>query len=346
MANSKQIGGIVQTYLKYDPVKFPSPTQPPSDIISSLMNGMLATGNSRELTAEELARAIRIDPEQFSGFGPSIDQMQAALEERKRKILSSYETKSVQLEARKRFQKHSKNGPKASPDLKHHLLEAVQQEQLYDLERIYYLIGDDASPFAQHIAQLIARLATKYEIDELVSKYQFTGQQSLGVSEAIEIKEELEKIDELLEQLKEARDTAQIGIIDLDQLSEFMDQESMQALGELQQAIEEYVRDVAEQQGLAAKNGKFELTPQAYRVFQSSLLSRIFSNLKESKSGRHNGNVTGEGAVELQSTKPYEFGDSLTHMDIPQTFINAMLRSNSQTPRPVKAGRHRNSSYA
>ena len=44
----------------------------------------------------------------------------------------------------------------------------------------------------------------------------------------------------------------------------------------------------------------------------------------------------GEGAVELQSTKPYEFGDSLTHMDIPQTFVNAMLRSDSKLPIRLK----------
>jgi uncharacterized protein with von Willebrand factor type A (vWA) domain len=150
------------------------------------------------------------------------------------------------------------------------------------------------------------------------------------------VKEELEKIDELLEQLKEARDTAQIGIIDIDQLGEFMDQESMQALEEIQKAIEEYVKDIAEQQGFAAKNGKFELTPQAYRVFQGKLLSRIFSNLKESKTGRHSGSIMGEGVVELQSTKPYEFGDSLTHMDIPQTFVNAMLRSDSKLPIRLK----------
>ena len=336
MEKSKKIGGIVQTYMKYDPVKFPSPTQPPSDIISSLFNGILASGDSRELTADELARAVRLDPEQFPGFVPCIDQMQAVLEERKQKILSTYETKSVHLKARKRFKKHAKNGPNASPELEKHLQQAVQQEQLYDLERIYYLAGDDASPLAQHVAQLIARLATKYEIDELVSKYAFTGCESLEISEAITIKEELEKIDELLKQLKEARDTAQIGMIDIDQLSKFMDQESMQSLDDMQKAIEDYVKDIAERQGLAEKNGKFELTPQAYRVFQGKLLSRIFSHLKESKSGRHSATATGEGAVELQSTKPYEFGDSLTHMDIPQTFINAMLRSGSQFPVRLK----------
>jgi uncharacterized protein with von Willebrand factor type A (vWA) domain len=40
----------------------------------------------------------------------------------------------------------------------------------------------------------------------------------------------------------------------------------------------------------------------------------------------------------MQRTKQYEFGDSLTHMDIPQTFVNAMIRSlaGSQREAPSK----------
>jgi uncharacterized protein with von Willebrand factor type A (vWA) domain len=40
----------------------------------------------------------------------------------------------------------------------------------------------------------------------------------------------------------------------------------------------------------------------------------------------------GEGAVEPQQTTVYQFGDSLTHMDIPQTLINAMLRGEPRLP--------------
>jgi len=71
------------------------------------------------------------------------------------------------------------------------------------------------------------------------------------------------------------------------------------------------------------------LTPKAYRLFQGRLLERIFANLQASRSGRHQGPIQGEGAVEMTQTKPYEFGDSLAHMDIPQSLINAMLRTAS-----------------
>ena len=60
------------------------------------------------------------------------------------------------------------------------------------------------------------------------------------------------------------------------------------------------------------------------------MLERIFSKLESSRTGRHQTLGAGEGSVELQSTCPYTFGDSITQMDIPQSFTNAILRSQSR----------------
>ena len=340
MTNKKNIGGIVQTYIKYDPMKFPSPTQPPPDFVTPLMDQMLTYGTRRQLTEEELARAVRLDPEQFKNLGPGIDQMKKMLEERKRRILETYETKSVVKQARKVFHKHAKKRPQDQPlpdHLKEIYREAIQQEQLYDLERIYYDVGDDTSPLSQFILQLLSRLSNKYQIDELAANYHFTGNQALTIPEALEVKEELEKIDELLKQLEEARSTAQLAVLDMEMLGEYMDEDAMHSLEEMKRVIENYVREAAERQGLESSDGAFQLTPQAYRVFQGKLLAKIFDQLKESKTGRHQATISGEGAVELQTTKPYEFGDSLTNMDIPQSFINAMLRGERQLPIRLKS---------
>jgi uncharacterized protein with von Willebrand factor type A (vWA) domain len=325
------IGGIIHSYLKFDPVRFPSPTQPPPDLISPMFNQMLAYGSMRELTEEELARAIRLSPEQFQSLGPSLDQIRQMLEERKRRILETYESRSVQALARRAFAKKAKQAPQIPAEYRRLYKVAVDQEQLYDLELIANQIDDDAHPFAQHIFGLMGRLEDQYQIDELVAKYVFTGEQSMTIPEAIEIKEELEKIDELLQQLKDAQATAQIAVLDMEQLGEFIDEHTMHSLEEMQRMIENYVKESAERQGLTKRDGRYQLTPQAFRLFQSKLLTRIFDQLKASRSGRHEGNVVGDGAVELQSTKPYEFGDSLTQMDIPQSFVNAMVRTANTT---------------
>ncbi len=335
MSDRRRIGGVIHTYQKFDPKNFPSPTQPPPDMVSPALEHMLRFGSMRRLTEEELARAIRLDPSQFAGLGPSLDMLLALLLERKRKILAKYETDSAQDTARRAYREMGEH-IKPPAKLRDRFEEAFEEEQLYDLERLWYSSGDDRSLFARQMVQLIARLGDKYQVDELAAKYDFTGRTPMTIPEALAIKEELEKIDELLKQLEEARKTAQIAIIDLDALAEFTEPGDIERLQQLQQMVEDYVREMAERQGLENDGGVFSLTPQAYRLFQGKLLERIFSNLQASRTGRHQGPVVGEGAVELQQTKPYEFGDSLTQMDIPQSFVNAMLRGGAKLPIPLK----------
>jgi uncharacterized protein with von Willebrand factor type A (vWA) domain len=176
------------------------------------------------------------------------------------------------------------------------------------------------------------RLGERYEIEELAARYEFQGRTAMTVPQALAIKEELERIDELIRQLEEARQTAQIGIIDLEALSEFAQADDLQQLEALRQQVEDLLREMAQRQGLEQSATGYRLTPEAYRTFQGKLLERIFSQLQASRTGRHTQEVQGEGAVELPQTKPYEFGDSLTHIDLPQTLINAMLRDGPQLP--------------
>jgi uncharacterized protein with von Willebrand factor type A (vWA) domain len=329
------LGGIIHTYQKYDPVHFPSPTAPPPDVVSPAFEHLLYYGNTRRLTEEELARAIRLDPSQIRGLGPSLDALMDMLRERKRKILATYETDHVQEEARKRFMDRA--GQVRPPaKLGKRFNEAVRDEQLRDLEHLWYAAGDERSPFARDLLHLIERLGEKYQVDELAAKYEFTGRTVMDVPKALEIKEELETIDRLLKQLEEAAKTAQIGIIDLEELAQFAEPGDIEQLGRLQQQIEDYMRELAQRQGLEQTKDGFQLTPQAYRLFQSRLLTEIFSALQASRSGRHAGPIIGEGATEMQQTKVYEFGDSVTHMDIPASMINAMLRSGPGLPVRMK----------
>jgi uncharacterized protein with von Willebrand factor type A (vWA) domain len=327
MTSKSKLGGVVHTYQKYDPGKFPSPTQPPPDLVSQAFEHALMYGTYGELTEEELARAIKLSPDQLSNLGPSIEHLRKLLEERKRKILETYEADSVEKKARKVF--HSA-AQKASPpkQLRDAFRRAVQDRQIYILERIYYLLGDDTHEFAGELVNLIEHLGNQYQIEELNSKYLFTGNQSLTIPQALEIKEELEKIDELLKQLEEAAKTAQIGIIDMESLGEFVSTEDLGSLAGMREQIENIVRELAERQGLDRNQstGGFRLTPKAYKIFQGKLLQRIFSNLQAGRSGRHGGRIVGEGSVELPQTKPFEFGDSLANMDTTQSVINAMLR--------------------
>ncbi len=337
MNATDRLGGVIHTYQKFNPVDFPSPTAPPPDMVSPAMEHLLHYGNTRRLTAEELARAIRIDPSQIRGLGASLEALMEMLRQRKKKILETYETGKVQNEVRQNYQDQA-GDMKPPAKIAKAFQKAVREEQLYDLENLWYRAGDEHGPFAKQLLHLTERLGEKYQVDELASKYDFTGDRSMTVPQALAIKQELETIDKLLKQLEEASKTAQIGVIDLDELAQFAEPGDVEQLGELQRQVQEYLRQMAEQQGLEeAERGGFEMTPKAYRLFQSKLLSRIFEQLQSSRSGRHQGPVVGEGATEMQHTRPYEFGDSVTHMDIPASFTNALLRSGPGLPVRLKA---------
>lgn len=327
--SSTSIGGVIHTYQRYDPANIPSPTLPPPDLVSPAFEHILEFGDLSELTDEELARAVTLDIRQIAGLGPSLESLRKMLLERKQKILAKWETRKVTDEAKRSFEKlAAKTQP---PDaLKHAFQKAVEEEQIRDLERLWYRTGDERSRFARQLVQLVDRLGDKYQIDELASKYVFTGRTSMTVEQALAIKEELESIDRLLKQLEEAAKTAQIAMIDLSELSQFADADQLNELSELQRRVAELVRQLAEQQGLERTKNGYQLTPHAYRIFQGRLLERIFSQLQESRTGRHQGPIVGEGAIELPATKQYEFGDSVSQMDIPQTLINAMIRDGSR----------------
>ena len=256
MISRKHLGGIIHTYQKYDPRRFPSPTQPPPDLISPALEHMLMFGDMRELTDEELARAIRLDPSQIAGLGPSLDALIALLLDRKKKILQTYETDAVQTEVRRNY--HQLGDQIRPPSrLRKRFTCAYEEQQIYELERLWYATDDDRSTLARQLVQLIERLGEKYEIEELAAKYDFTGRTPLTVSKALAVKQDLKQIEELLQQLEEARETARITVIDIDALSEFAEPDDLARLEILRQMIEDHIRELAERQGLERGGGAF-----------------------------------------------------------------------------------------
>src|SRR5437867_13151931 len=133
MSTSDRLGGIIHTYQKFDPTEFPSPTAPPPDMVSPAFEHLLYYGNTRRLTEEELARAVRIDPNQIRGLGPSLEALMEMLRQRKRKILETYETERVQNESRQNYLEQAQR-TKPPAKIARQFEEAVNEEQLADRE--------------------------------------------------------------------------------------------------------------------------------------------------------------------------------------------------------------------
>lgn len=333
--------GLVHAYLGFDPKSFPSPTAPPPDIAGAAFDFALQYGDLAEFTDEQLAAAIRVDAAQIAGMGPSLQSLIAMLEERKARILSTYSTGQARRAAQRAYAAEAET-IEPRREQRDAFLRAVRAEQMRDLEQLWYAQQDEQTPAARGILRLMERLGERFQVEQLSSRYTFTGRQELSVIEALQAKEELESIDRLLEQLREALKTAKLAIIDMQQLEEFAADEDraeeIQRLNDLQRQIEEYVRREAERQGLERTKDGFRLSPKAYALVRGRLLSEIFSDLQAARSGRHEGAIVGDGAVETAKTKSYEFGDSLANMDVAGSFVNAFVRTAGQRPAAERGG--------
>lgn len=124
-----------------------------------------------------------------------------------------------------------------------------------------------------------------------------------------------------------------------DQLMDFLLQHGEKALKAMQQAmkdpnnptsdlLEELLKD-----GMLDKDGKgkLKLTPKAVGRMQIKALGEIFRNLKQGNRDGHEKTTAGAGGERLDGTKPYQFGDPISDVDMNATLRNAMQRR-SQEP--------------
>jgi len=337
MPTRETLGGIVHIYQRYDPARIPPPRMPLADLVSPAMEHLLEFGSTDELTEEQLADAVMLDPEQIKGLGPSLASLKQMLEERIRKIVERYETDSIRKKTRQAFQNVAQQiqPPAKSREA---FQRAVREEQLRQLERLWYAQDNEQSRFSGQLVTLVDRLGEVYQVDELAAAWTFSGRQQLSLPEALEVKEELETLSKLLKQLEEARKNAKIGLIDMEALGRFAEAGQLDELDKLKQQVQDLVEQMAAEQGLQRTQRGYQLTPKAMRVFQGKLLNQIFASLDPSRTGRHQVNIVGDGAVEMVPTRPYEFGDSVAHMDIPGSLVNAMLRQASNREAGLSVG--------
>jgi Ca-activated chloride channel homolog len=121
----------------------------------------------------------------------------------------------------------------------------------------------------------------------------------------------------------------------LDQLMQFILQYGDQALKALEQMMQnpenEAQADLLEQllnEGLLDKDGKgrLRLTPRAISRMQQKALLEVFSNLRQGQREGHEKTTPGHGGERIEGTKPYQYGDPVSELDLHQTLRNALQR--------------------
>jgi uncharacterized protein with von Willebrand factor type A (vWA) domain len=120
-----------------------------------------------------------------------------------------------------------------------------------------------------------------------------------------------------------------------DQLMQFIMQYGEQALKAIQNMMEnpenENQSDLLEQllkDGMLDKDGKgrLRLTPRAISKMQRKALMEVFANLRSGQREGHEKVTPGLGGERIEGTKPYQFGDPVSELDLHATLHNALTR--------------------
>jgi uncharacterized protein with von Willebrand factor type A (vWA) domain len=129
--------------------------------------------------------------------------------------------------------------------------------------------------------------------------------------------------------------------MDLEQLKEMMGEEAAQAFDAKREDLRRQFTEALKATGdvdYDEDTNIYKITPGAARKIGEKALKEVFSRLFTDGLGRHHATYTGDGNVEMTVTKPYEFGDSLTNLDLPSSLLNSAIRQLG-SPTEIPKGR-------
>ncbi len=79
-------------------------------------------------------------------------------------------------------------------------------------------------------------------------------------------------------------------------------------------------------------DGKWVVTPKGLRRVENKALEELFDVRRKDSLGRHDTEFRGAGQVLHEESKPYEFGDPVSNLNVHQTLKNALVRQGGGTP--------------
>ncbi|HVM33549.1 MAG TPA: hypothetical protein VMU88_10475 [bacterium] len=187
--------------------------------------------------------------------------------------------------------------------------------------------GDDET--RRKLQELSQKIQELRALQELYEDYEFTGGRSPSPAEAQRLREKLEALDELEDRLIDAVEYGDLFNMDLQQLKDMLGEEAAQAFEAKREDLRRQFTEALRATGdvdYDEDTDIYKITPGAARKIGEKALKEIFSRLFSDGLGRHHATYSGDGNVEMTSTQPYEFGDSLTSLDLPSSLLNSAIR--------------------
>ncbi len=195
----------------------------------------------------------------------------------------------------------------------------------------------------QQLQELIQLIQKMNSLSDLYKNHTFTGQKSVTPAEAERLKEKLEMLENLQDKLTDAVEYGDLFNMDIEQLKEMLGEKAAQSFeakrDELRQKFAEALQATGDVD-YDEDTDIYKITPGAARKIGEKALKEVFSRLFTDGIGRHHATFVGDGNVEMTTTQPYEFGDSLTSLDLPSSLLNSAIRQIG-SPENLRDGRIR-----
>jgi uncharacterized protein with von Willebrand factor type A (vWA) domain len=205
------------------------------------------------------------------------------------------------------------------------LLDSMPADQRSQLEEMMRNLAQDPGLQSEmmRLAENIGQMMPPGERQN----YQFSGEESISLDQAVRLMDRLNDYDDLERELKDIRDWQDFAKLDEEKIRDLLGEESREQMEQLSRMAE-----MLEQAGYVRKNRRgYELTPQGVRKIGEKALTDIFQELKKDKVGQHELRFGGGPGERIDTTKPYEFGDPFL-LDLPNTVMNAVQRNGAGSP--------------
>ncbi|MFI6712045.1 VWA domain-containing protein [Nonomuraea sp. NPDC050478] len=158
------------------------------------------------------------------------------------------------------------------------------------------------------------------------SSERMTGDEPLGMGDAVTALEELADLSRLESALRQDYPGARLDDIDETAVRRALGRSAVDDL----EALKRIERELEEQGYLLRRRGKLELTPKAVRRLGETALRRVFSSLDAGRRGDHDQHDAGSAGELTGSSRPWRFGDEQP-LDVVRTLVNGVRAGGLRT---------------
>jgi len=203
------------------------------------------------------------------------------------------------------------------------LMQSMTADQRGQLQGLMQAAMQDEG-LRQQMTRLAENLGGLIPPEQWRRGYEFSGDESLTLEQAMRLMDRLGEYDDLESQFRDVRDWNDLAALDDTKIRDLLGEEEEEHLDQLRQ-----IARMLEEAGYIRHTRRgYELTPQGVRKIGEKALTDIFADLKRDRAGQHELRREGGAGDRTDVTKAYEFGDPFL-LDIPKTIMNAVQRGES-----------------